>query len=73
LTGSSLPRTPESTIYQDRDEGVYENNYLKQSHVFSHRVRDFYSAHVAQSVEHFLGKEEVIGSNPIVGSRDKVG
>ncbi len=25
-------------------------------------------AHVAQSVEHFLGKEEVIGSNPIVGS-----
>jgi hypothetical protein len=26
-------------------------------------------AHVAQSVEHFLGKEEVIGSNPIVGSR----
>ena len=27
-------------------------------------------AHVAQSVEHFLGKEEVIGSNPIVGSRE---
>ena len=25
-------------------------------------------AHIAQSVEHFLGKEEVIGSNPIVGS-----
>ena len=25
------------------------------------------SAHIAQSVEHFLGKEEVIGSNPIVG------
>jgi hypothetical protein len=30
-------------------------------------------AHVAQSVEHFLGKEEVIGSNPIVGSRRKGG
>jgi hypothetical protein len=30
-------------------------------------------AHVAQSVEHFLGKEEVIGSNPIVGSKEKVG
>ena len=29
-------------------------------------------AHVAQSVEHFLGKEEVIGSNPIVGSKEKV-
>ena len=25
-------------------------------------------AHIAQSVEHFLGKEEVVGSNPIVGS-----
>jgi hypothetical protein len=24
-------------------------------------------AHIAQAVEHFLGKEEVIGSNPIVG------
>ncbi len=24
-------------------------------------------AHVAQEVEHFLGKEEVIGSSPIVG------
>jgi hypothetical protein len=26
-------------------------------------------AHIAQSVEHFLGKEEVIGSIPIMGSR----
>jgi hypothetical protein len=26
-------------------------------------------AHVAQLVEHVLGKDEVIGSNPIVGSR----
>ena len=26
------------------------------------------NAHVAQAVEHFLGKEEVIGSSPIVGS-----
>ena len=26
------------------------------------------SAHVAQAVEHFLGKEEVTGSNPVVGS-----
>ena len=32
---------------------------------------DSFFAHVAQSVEHFLGKEEVIGSNPIVGSRKK--
>ena len=25
-------------------------------------------AYIAQSVEHFLGKEEVTGSNPVVGS-----
>ena len=25
-------------------------------------------AHVAQQVEHFLGKEEVTGSNPVVSS-----
>ena len=31
------------------------------------------AAHVAQSVEHFLGKEEAIGSNPIVGSIGKDG
>ncbi len=24
-------------------------------------------AHIAQSVEHFLGKEEVTGSSPVVG------
>ena len=27
------------------------------------------NAHVAQSVEHFLGKGEVTGSNPVAGSR----
>ncbi len=26
------------------------------------------SAHIAQSVEHFLGKEEVTGSNPVMSS-----
>ena len=31
----------------------------------------FNTAHIAQSVEHFLGKEEVIGSIPIVGSMKK--
>jgi hypothetical protein len=35
-------------------------------------VWGLFLAHVAQSVEHFLGKEEVIGSNPIVGSKEKV-
>ncbi len=28
------------------------------------------SAHVAQAAEHFLGKEEVTGSNPVVGSAE---
>ena len=27
------------------------------------------SAHIAQSVEHFLGKEEVTGSNPVMSSK----
>jgi hypothetical protein len=27
-------------------------------------------AHIAQSAEHFLGKEEVTGSSPVVGSSD---
>jgi hypothetical protein len=27
-----------------------------------------FRAHIAQLAEHFLGKEEVIGSSPIVGS-----
>jgi hypothetical protein len=30
--------------------------------------RAVHAAHVAQSVEHFLGKEEVTGSSPVVGS-----
>ena len=28
------------------------------------------TAHVAQSVEHFLGKEEVMGSIPVMGFRN---
>ena len=26
------------------------------------------AAHIAQAVEHFLGKEEVAGSSPVVGT-----
>ena len=29
-------------------------------------------ADVAQSVEHFLGKEEVTGSSPVISSQDHV-
>ncbi len=32
----------------------------------THSGMDEKGAHVAQSAEHFLGKEEVMGSNPIV-------
>ncbi len=28
----------------------------------------FFVAHIAQSVEHFLGKEEVTGSSPVMSS-----
>ena len=31
--------------------------------------QDVRFAHIAQSVEHFLGKEEVTGSIPVMGSR----
>jgi hypothetical protein len=31
------------------------------------KLSDF-KAHIAQLVEHFLGREEVIGSTPIMGS-----
>ena len=34
------------------------------------KVRTFWSAHVAQLVEHVLGKDEVTGSIPVVSSRD---
>src|SRR4029079_4549461 len=33
-----------------------------------HEIRDRSRAHIAQLAEHFLGKEEVMGSSPIVGS-----
>ena len=36
-------------------------------------MRSLFLAHVAQSVEHFLGKEEAIGSIPIVGSKETDG
>src|SRR5690606_748955 len=37
--------------------------------VYVAAAEDDAGAHVAQSVEHFLGKEEVTGSSPVVGSR----
>ena len=37
-----------------------------------HLLGDESSAHVAQSVEHILGKDEVTGSNPVMGSARSV-
>ena len=49
--------------------------------IFQLRVRNYkpgsllatiafaFIAHIAQTVEHFLGKEEVTGSSPVMGSR----
>jgi hypothetical protein len=37
----------------------------------SHLARFWLLAHIAQLVEHILGKDEVIGSIPIVGSRER--
>ena len=39
------------------------------SRVEKYWVQSGFCAHVAQLVEHVLGKDEVIGSNPIMGSR----
>ena len=36
-------------------------------------IADLKGAHVAQSVEHVLGKDEVTGSIPVVGSRFRKG
>ena len=46
--------------------------YSASLSVLNGQVFSLFLAHVAQSVEHFLGKEEVIGSNPIVGSIKKL-
>lgn len=41
-------------------------NIWLNKHMFCH-MQEFF-AHIAQSVEHFLGKEEVTGSIPVVGT-----
>ena len=44
----------------------FEPEFLRSEN--SVRLAKRADAHIAQSVEHFLGKEEVIGSNPIVST-----
>ena len=46
----------------ERTDGQYDRQLEKPL-----KLSDF-KAHIAQLVEHFLGREEVIGSTPIMGS-----
>ena len=66
-----------STIYVEYEDGG-GNSSIGRASAFQAEGRGFEPrfplhfwsrrAHVAQSVEHFLGKEEVTGSNPVMGS-----
>jgi hypothetical protein len=49
--------------------GVFRGRLLKDGYARQSKKN---AAHVAQLVEHVLGKDEVIGSNPIVGSSIKM-
>jgi hypothetical protein len=42
--------------------------YFGTCNVIDFHAMSIKEAHIAQSVEHFLGKEEVTGSNPVMGS-----
>ncbi len=46
------------------------NRHVMLGHLL---VRHLNFAHIAQSAEHFLGKEEVTGSSPVMGSRVRNG
>ena len=59
------PRFPLHTFFA----GVFTLFRIVPASLSWDRFFPFLLAHVAQSVEHFLGKEEVIGPIPIVGSR----
>ena len=50
----------------DQDDRAGDN--LSKGHRQEWHGRNEFSAHIAQTVEHFLGKEEVTGSSPVVGS-----
>ena len=45
------------------------NDFCEAFFTDGFRLSGAAEAHVAQAVEHFLGKEEVTGSNPVVGSK----
>jgi hypothetical protein len=53
---------------KDVRAGYIEANYVSPWVA----CRGLIDAHIAQSVEHFLGKEEVTGSIPVMGSMHDV-
>src|SRR5579885_1470123 len=53
--------------FQARGRGFESRFPLHASLTARRRDRQWTRAHVAQSAEHFLGKEEVTGSIPVVG------
>ena len=66
----SIPAT------RSKEYGVLKLLLLGLGEFYSLLFRDLVHthcfAHIAQQVEHFLGKEEVIGSNPIVSTTVRV-
>ncbi len=56
------PRVPKDFFW---NENV---SYIESNFVMADLMRCDAGAHIAQSVEHYLGKVEVSGSSPVVGS-----
>ena len=70
-----LPPPPEILAFMTRKQykchrsersRIFHCIFNKNLSFFDPEFMNIY-AHIAQSVEHFLGKEEVTGSNPVMG------
>ena len=65
-----ITRSINESRYKTKDKGTSDlaarGMYMPLSLFFC--FVSAFLAHIAQSVEHFLGKEEVIGSIPIMGT-----
>ena len=70
-TRSLINRRPLELVYWEESKSLREarrrEKILKQYKAGIAFKRLISNAHVAQSVEHLLGKEEVTGSIPVVG------
>jgi hypothetical protein len=59
---------PERGVGEFRVSG-FELKHAKSPERETQNPKEFFGAHVAQLAEHVLGKDEVIGSIPIMGSK----